>query len=221
MDSAPKAETGNLTTIVARFRTKGDPKEFERFFLEHVEWMRRQDGFGAHQAVYLSQDPSTYVNFGWWVTREAFQKVTESPEFRAHQGVMHKMLENAEIEPCVNLFRVNAGEEAGKREEFAKPLMNVTTFEVDGDPAAFEKAFATYADTVRDRRGFGYADLNRSVRRPGRYIGIGYWWDPEAYEPATAQEEYQALVRLARTVTVERVEHVAWNRAADPEEAVK
>ncbi|MEU2162292.1 antibiotic biosynthesis monooxygenase [Streptomyces chengbuensis] len=217
MTGSNEKDLSNLITVIARFTTKGDPKEFERFFLEHVEYMRAQEGFGAHQAVTLSENPSVYVNFGWWTSKDAFQKVVRSEQFRAHQGVMHSMLDGAELDLCKNLFRVNAADSAGKREDFDKPLMNITVFQVDGDEQRFEEAFAAHAEHVKSLHGFGYADLNKSLQKPGRYTGIGYWWDPAAYPTATAHPTYQALAELA-DVTVERVEHLAWNRAPGAED---
>ncbi|MFJ4185083.1 antibiotic biosynthesis monooxygenase [Kitasatospora sp. NPDC089509] len=210
-------DLSNLITVVARFTTKGDPKEFERFFLEHVEYMRSQEGFGAHQAVTLTEDPSVYVNFGWWTSQDAFQRVVASDTFRAHQQVMHGLLAGADLDLCKNLFRINATDAAGKREDFGKPLMHITTFQVDGDTAAFERAFAVYGEHIKDVLGFGYADLNKSLKQPGRYTGIGYWWDPSAYEAVTSHPSHTELGRLAG-VTVEQVEHVAWNRAAGAED---
>lgn len=212
-----KDDLSNLVTVIARFTTKGDPKEFEKFFLEHVEYMRVQEGFGAHQAVRLADDPSVYVNFGWWRSKEAFQTVATSEEFRRHQGVMHTMLDHAEIDLSKNLFRVNATETAGRREDFGTPLMTVTTFQADGNEQRFEKAFAAHAEHIRAAHGFGYADLNKSLQKPGRYTGIGYWWDPSAQPAALAHPTYRTLLELAGDVTVERVEHLAWNRGPGAE----
>lgn len=209
----------NLIAAIGRFSTKGDPKEFERFFLEHVEYMRAQDGFGAHQAVHLSDDPSVYVNFGWWLTKESFQNVVRSDAFRAHQGIMRQMLAHAEVDLCTNLFRVNAEESAGRREDFGKPLMHIVTFRVSGDQEAFEAAFSEHAANIAQLRGFGYADLNKSLQEPGRYTSITYWWEPGAHERATEHETWRELTKAADEITVERVEHVAWNRAADGADA--
>ncbi|RKT55608.1 AMP-binding protein [Saccharothrix australiensis] len=213
-------DLSNLIAVVTRFRTSGDPEEFEKFFLEHVEYMRAQEGFGSHQAVRLVDNPSVYVNFGWWLSQEAFRKVTASEEFRAHQATMRSMLEGAEIDLCKNLFRVNAGETAGERGEFDTPLMTVMTFRATASAEEFETAFAAYAKDIRGRHGFGYADLNRSLQRPGTYLGIGYWWRPQVLAEVTASEPYRALAELA-DITVEEVTHVAWNRAigADGETA--
>ncbi|WP_336053802.1 AMP-binding protein [Streptomyces sp. CA2R101] len=213
----PQKDLSNLVTAVGRFATKGDPKEFERFFLEHVEYMRAQEGFGAHQAVYLSDDPSVYVNFGWWLSKEAFQNVVRSEAFRAHQGIMRQMLAHAEVDVCTNVLRINAEEEAGKREDFGKPLMHILTFRAT-DTGRFEAAFAAYADYIARLRGFGYADLNKSLQHEGRYSGIAYWWDPAAHERAAQDESWAQLAKLADEITVERVEHVVWNRAAGAED---
>ncbi|MER6772871.1 antibiotic biosynthesis monooxygenase [Streptomyces bacillaris] len=214
MNSTSEQESRDLITVIARFAAKGDPKKFERFFLEHVEYMRAQEGFGAHQAVTLRDDPSVYVNFGWWQSRKAFQQVVETEEFRAHQRVMHTLLDRAELDLCENLFRINAADSAGRREDFDKPLMHVVTFRTDGDEQLFEEAFAAHGEHIRKVHGFGYADLNKSLKEPGRYTGIAYWWNPDAYGPVTVHESYRALVDLAVEVTVEQVDHVAWNRAS-------
>ncbi|MFJ9109790.1 antibiotic biosynthesis monooxygenase [Streptomyces sp. NPDC102283] len=211
----------DLVTVIARFTAKGDPKDFEEFFLEHVEYMRAQEGFGAHQAVILADDPSVYVNFGWWRSKEAFQKVARSEEFRKHQGVMHTLLDHAELDLCRNLFRVNAAESAGRREDFGTPLMTVTVFQVDGNEQRFEEAFAAHAEHTRAVHGFGYADLNKSVQKPGRYTGITYWWDPSARPAAVAHPTYRTLEELAGGVTVERVRHLAWNRGPGAEDDTK
>jgi long-chain acyl-CoA synthetase len=211
-------DLSNLITVITRFRTQGDPDRFEKFFLEHVEYMRAQEGFGSHQAVRLAEDPSVFVNFGWWLNQEAFQKVVGSEEFRSHQATMRSMLESAEIDLAKNLFRINADETAGDRGEFDKPLMTITTFKATGSAEEFETAFAAYAKDVRGRYGFGYGDLNRSLQRPGTYTGIGYWWRPPVFAEVTASEPYRALTELAE-VTVEEVTHVAWNRALGAEEA--
>ncbi len=210
-------DLSNLITVIARFTAKGDPEQFERFFLDHVEYMRAQDGFGAHQAVRLADDPSVYLNFGWWLSQEAFQKVVRTPEFRGHQEVMRSMLEKAELDLCKNLFRVDAAESAGRREEFDTPLMNVTTYRVTGPSEEFETAFTRYARHIRTLYGFGYADLNRSVRSAGTFTGLEYWWDPAARERAVSGEEHARLAAFAE-ITVERVTHVAWNRALTDEE---
>lgn len=210
-------DLSNLITVIARFTTKGDPEEFERFFLEHVEYMRGQEGFGAHQAVRLVDDPAVYVNLGWWLSQESFGKVVQSPEFRSHQGVMHAMLEKAELDMCKNLFRVNADESAGKREEFGTPLMAITTYRVSAAAEEFESAFTRYARMIRTLYGFGYADLNRSMANVGTYTGIDYWWDPGARERATGSREFADLAELAE-ITTETATHVAWNRALSEEE---
>ncbi|EWC63324.1 Long-chain-fatty-acid--CoA ligase [Actinokineospora spheciospongiae] len=210
-------DLSNLITVIARFSTAGDPLEFERFFLEHVEYMRGQDGFGAHQAVRLADDPSVYVNFGWWLDQEAFQKVVQSPEFRDHQGVMQSMLRKADLDLCKNLFRVNAAESAGERAEFGTPLMTITTYRGTGSAEEFDAAFTAFATHIREIRGFGYADLNRSLRDAGTCTGLEYWWDPAAREVAVSGPEHARLASTAE-ITVERVTHVAWNRAPADEE---
>jgi long-chain acyl-CoA synthetase len=210
-------DLSGLVAAVARFTTKGDPQQFEDFFLRHVEYMRAQEGFGSHQAVRLADDPSVYLNFGWWLSREAFLAVVGSEEFREHQSIMRSMLERGEVALCKNLYRVNATEEAGERGEFDTPLMTVTTYTVTGSAEEFEAAFLRYAKHVRGRRGFGYADLNRSMQNPETYYGIGYWWDPAAYDEVAAGPEFAALQQQA-TVVVERVTHVAWNRALGTQE---
>ena len=210
-------DLSNLITVITRFHTKGDPAEFEKFFLEHVEWMRAQEGFGSHQAVRLAKDPSVFVNFGWWLSQEAFQKVVGSEEFRSHQATMRAMLDNAEIDLCKNMFRVNAEESAGTRGEFDKPLMTITSFKATDSAERFEAAFAEYAKDIRGRHGFGYADLNRSIHQAGNYAGIAYWWSPAAFAQVREGAAYRTLTELAE-VTVEEVTHVAWNRALGVED---
>ncbi|KAB8178279.1 AMP-binding protein [Microbispora catharanthi] len=210
-------DLSNLIAVIARFTTQGDPKAFERFFLEHVEYMRAQEGFGSHQAVTLADDPSVYVNFGWWLSQEAFQRVVQTDEFRSHQATMRSMLADAELDLCKNIFRVNAEKEAGSRGEFDTPLMTVTRYRLTGSAEEFEAAFTDYAKHIRSTYGFGYADLNRSMADRGSYTGIGYWWDPAAYDRTVEHETFRRLRELA-DVTVEKVNHVAWNRALDADE---
>ncbi|TCO62051.1 AMP-binding protein [Actinocrispum wychmicini] len=205
----------NLVTAVARFTTRDDPAAFEAFFLEHVEYMRARDGFGAHQAVRLADDPRVYLNFGWWTSKDTFLAVTTSEEFRSHQTVMRGLLEKAEVVLCKNVRRVNAGEAAGERAQFDVPLMQVCTF-TTGDPLAFEAAFDRYAKVIADTYGFGYADLNRSFQEPGTYYGLAYWWDPAAFDKAAGTPEFAALAAAA-AVRTETVVHVAWNRALGAE----
>ncbi|MFF4743731.1 AMP-binding protein [Streptomyces chengbuensis] len=206
-------DLSGLITVVARFATKGNPKDFEKFFLEHVEFMRTQEGFASQHALTLADDPSVYLNFGWWHNQRAFQGVVQSVEFREHQVTMRSMLEDAAVDPCKNLFRVRPPEPAGERDEPRAPLIEVTTYRLTGSAEELESAFVDHARTMRTLPGFGYADLNRSLQSPDHYTGIGYWWDPADRDRAREDASWHRLEGFA-DVRTERLTHVARNAPA-------
>ncbi|MFJ8957592.1 AMP-binding protein [Streptomyces sp. NPDC102381] len=206
-------DLSGLVTAVGRFAAKGDPKDFEKFFLEHVEFMRAQEGFVSQHAVRLAGDASIYLNFGWWTDQQAFLRVVQSAEFRAHQATMRSMLEDAEVDPCKGLFRVRPPRPAGERKEPLAPLVEVTSYRLMGAAEEFEAAFVRHARSTRTLPGFGYADLSRSLQGSGRYTGIAYWWDPADRDRALECAAWRQLRGLA-DVRTERVEHVAWNDPA-------
>ncbi|MFJ9109801.1 AMP-binding protein [Streptomyces sp. NPDC102283] len=208
-------DLSGLVTAVGRFTAKGDPKDFEMFFLEHVEFMRAQEGFVSQHAVHLADDPSVYLNFGWWTDQQAFLRVVRSAEFRAHQATMRSMLEDAEVDACKNLFRVRPPRPAGETDEALAPLVEVTSYRLTGSAEEFEAAFVEHARSTRTLPGFGYADLSRSLQGSGRYTGIAYWWDAAARDRAVEGAAWRRLRRFAE-VRTERVEHVARSGPAGP-----
>ncbi|MEO3778534.1 AMP-binding protein [Micromonospora sp. B11E3] len=206
-------DLSGLVTVIARFNTAGDPKAFEKVFLEHVKFMRRQDGFVAQQAVTPVEDSRVYVNFGWWSSQQAFQQVVQHPEFRAHQAAMRSMLHSAEMNPSKALFRVPGSRPV--RLAIGAPVMRLTTYRLTGAPEEFESAFVAHARYLQTLPGFAFTDLNRSMQDPGTYTSIGYWWDTETLGHAG---EHTTCLRLAEhaDVSVERVEHVAGNQPLRP-----
>ncbi|WP_328304466.1 antibiotic biosynthesis monooxygenase (plasmid) [Streptomyces sp. NBC_00435] len=207
-----------LFTVINTFTLK-DPaqdKEFERRFLDHVEWMRRQEGFGSHQAVRLVERPGVYVNLGWWLAPEAFQNVLRSETFQAHAKEFHELVD-VTADPSNNVLRINATETAGDRSEFTSPIIVIEHLTTEADAAEFEGTYQAYADFVKAQYGFGYSDLSRSLVRPGAYTATTWWWSEEAYLAVQESKEFTA-VKAAAEVRPERAAHLAWNRAATAEE---
>ncbi|MEU3977727.1 AMP-binding protein [Streptomyces bacillaris] len=210
-----RQDLSGLVTVVARFVTRGDPKRFEDFFLEHVEFMRTRDGFESQQAVAAADDPSIYFNFGWWRDGEAFQRVVRSERFREHQAMMRSMLREAHVDPCKNLFRVHPAQPADiAHTDGSRPYtIDVTHYRLTGSAQEFESAFVEYASHIRTLPGFDYADLNRSLQDPGHYTGIGYWTGPAPRRDAQEGKLRRELSAYAE-IQVEPVRHVARARGA-------
>ncbi|MFI6469134.1 antibiotic biosynthesis monooxygenase family protein [Streptomyces sp. NPDC050516] len=196
-------------TVINTF-TLLDPaaaEEFEARFLAHVEWMRAQPGFLAHQAVRSADRPEVYVNLGWWERPEDFQKVLASATFQEHAEEFHKIV-SVEADPSMGLARFDgvAGEPGD--------VLFVDFFTVEADNTdVFVGAYRAYAQAAAAVDGFVAADLAKSLfARPGGFTALTRWRDAEAALAATALPEYAALAALAEVRTVPAA-HVAGNRA--------
>ncbi|KOU45661.1 antibiotic biosynthesis monooxygenase family protein [Streptomyces sp. WM6378] len=202
-------------TVINTF-TLLDPagaEEFEARFLAHVEWMRAQPGFLAHQAVRSAGRPEVYVNLGWWERPEDFQKVLASATFQEHAEEFHKIV-SVEADPSMGLARFDgvAGEPGD--------VLFVDFFTVEAGNAdssdttdAFVGAYRAHAQAAAALDGFVAADLAKSLfARPGGFTALTRWRDAEAALAATALPEYAALAALAEVRTVPAA-HVAGNRA--------
>ncbi|MGW0534432.1 antibiotic biosynthesis monooxygenase family protein [Streptomyces sp. NPDC003032] len=181
MAGKPDATCGpKLFTVVNTFTLK-DPEnagDFERRFLQHVAWMREQEGFDSHQAVRLTERPDVYVNIGRWRTPQDFQKVLGDEVFQAHAEEFHQLVDVV-AEPSMNVLR--AGEAVP-----LTPVVVVETLLSELDPDSCEKAWAGYVAELAGREGFRHADLSRSLVKPGLYTFASWWTTAEAYREARA-----------------------------------
>lgn len=178
--SQPQFPPG-LFTIVNTFVLKdlSYAEEFESRFLDHVGWMRAQDGFDSHQAVRLTDRPGTYVNIGRWLSPGHFQQVRTSETFTAHAEEFHKLVD-VSAEPSLNVLR------AGDADPQA-PVVAVAVLSAEDGAAgaqAYEAAYAGYVERLAAQEGFRHADLSRSVVRPGGYTFASWWASQEAREAA-------------------------------------
>ncbi|MGW2864858.1 antibiotic biosynthesis monooxygenase family protein [Streptomyces sp. NPDC001205] len=170
--------------------------EFEARFLAHVEWMRAQPGFSAHQAVRSSDRPEVYVNLGWWERPEDFQKVLASATFQEHAEEFHTIV-SVEADPSMGVVRFDsvAGEPGD--------VLFVDFFAVEGDQDAFVAAYRAHAQAAAALDGFVTADLAKSLfARPGGFTALTRWRTAEAALAATGLPEYAALAALAEVRTV-------------------
>lgn len=195
-------------TVINTF-TLLDPsgaEEFEARFLSHVEWMRAQPGFLAHQAVRSADRPEVYVNLGWWERPEDFQKVLASTMFKEHAEEFHRIV-SVEADPSAGLARLDgAPGEPGD-------LLFVDFITVEGDTDAFVGAYRAYARAAAAVEGFVAADLAKSLfARPGGFTALTRWRTGEAARAATALPQYAALTALAGIRTAPATP-VAGNRA--------
>ncbi|MFJ4185075.1 AMP-binding protein [Kitasatospora sp. NPDC089509] len=207
-------DLSGLVAAVARFTTKGDPEEFEAFFLEHVRFMRAQPGFGSQHVLTLAADPSVYVNLGWWLNPAAFQAITQDPRFQEHQEAMRGLLADAEVDLHTNLFRVDGTPSTGEAGRSVPPVVMLSRYRLTGSAEEFEGAFFRYAKHLRTLPGFGWADLGRSTASPGLYTGVSYWWDAQEQWRAESCAAHRGLAEFAE-VRQERLEHLAWNGPSD------
>ncbi|MFE3180546.1 antibiotic biosynthesis monooxygenase family protein [Streptomyces violascens] len=196
-------------TVINTF-TLLDPagaEEFEARFLTHVEWMRAQPGFLAHQAVRSADRPEVYVNLGWWERPEDFQQVLASATFQEHAEEFHRIV-SVEADPSMGIARFDGA--AGEPGD----VLFVDFFTVGADHAdAFVGAHRAHAGAAAAIDGFVAADLAKSLfARPGGFTALTRWRDAEAALAATALPEYDALAALAEVRTVPAA-HVAGNRA--------
>ncbi|MFF2581089.1 antibiotic biosynthesis monooxygenase family protein [Streptomyces goshikiensis] len=205
-----------LFTVINTFTLKNpaDAEEFERRFLDHVQWMRRQEGFQAHQAVRATEESAVYVNLGWWTTPQDFQRVLASETFQAHAKEFHQVVD-VEADPSLSVLRVDAADAAAVAAG-ERPLVVIERFTVTGDTEPFEAAYRAYAEVAAGADGFGHTDLAKSLKRPGGYIAATRWSGEAARESARATPEYAALLALATPVALATAP-VAGNRApAEP-----
>ncbi|MDQ1008563.1 heme-degrading monooxygenase HmoA [Streptomyces sp. V4I23] len=201
-----------LFTVINTFTLK-DPagaEDFERRFLDHVRWMRAQEGFRAHQAVRATERPEVYVNLGWWAAPDLFKQVMASETFQEHAKEFHRIVD-VEADPSLGILRIDAegGQAAGDGS-----VVLVERFTVTGDAEAFEAAYRAYAEAVAGLDGFGHTDLVKSVVRPGQYTAATRWSGPGAYETARHTPEYTAVLKHAEVATVAATP-VAGNRAPE------
>ncbi|MCX5382523.1 antibiotic biosynthesis monooxygenase [Streptomyces sp. NBC_00083] len=195
-------------TVINTF-TLLDPagaEEFEARFLTHVEWMRAQPGFVAHQAVRSTDRPDVYINLGWWERPEDFKEVLASATFQEHAEEFHRIV-SVEADPSMGIacFDGAPGEPGD--------VLLVDSFTVEGDPGAFVGAFRAHAAAAAALDGFVAADLAKSLfARPGGFTALTRWRTAEAALAATVLPEYAALAPLAEVRTVPAVA-VAGNRA--------
>nr|AEM44302.1 antibiotic biosynthesis monooxygenase [uncultured bacterium] len=196
-----------LFTVINTFTLK-DPAgaaEFERRFLDHVQWMRQQEGFRAHQAVRATERPDVYVNLGWWGRPEDFKQVLASDTFQAHAKEFHQVVD-VEADPSLGVLRIDGAPGDGE------PVVLVEQFTVTGDAGAFESAYRAYAQAAARIDGFGHIDLAKSLKRPGGYTAATRWSGESAQKTARDTPEYAAVLAIAepRTLTTAPV---AGNRA--------
>ncbi|MES4905959.1 MULTISPECIES: AMP-binding protein [unclassified Streptomyces] len=173
-----------LFTVINTFTLKdhGRADEFERRFLDHVAWMRAQDGFDSHQAVRLVERPGVYVNLGRWRSPESFQRVRGSEVFQAHAEEFHELVE-VDADPSRNVLRTGGDVTEGA------PVVVVERLGIEGaGPSldAFDDSYREYAGALTARPGFLHADLSRSLTRPGHYTFVTWWSDVDAWRAARA-----------------------------------
>ncbi|MFR9798068.1 antibiotic biosynthesis monooxygenase family protein [Streptomyces sp. MS06] len=201
-----------LFTVINTFTLK-DPAnaaDFERRFLDHVGWMRAQEGFRAHQAVRATERPEVYVNLGWWAAPALFQQVMASETFQEHAKEFHRIVD-VEADPSLGVLRIDAeaGQPAG-----GDPVHLIERFTITGDAEAFEAAVRAYAEAAARRDDFGHMDLAKSVVRPGGYTAATRWSGPAAHRAAQDTPEYAAVLQLAEVETITATP-VAGNRALE------
>ncbi|MFH8571849.1 antibiotic biosynthesis monooxygenase family protein [Streptomyces sp. NPDC017993] len=200
-------------TVINTFTLKNpqDADAFERRFLDHVRWMRRQEGFRAHQAVRATETPEVYVNFGWWGRPEDFQQVLATETFQAHAKEFHQVVD-VEADPSLGVVRVD-GPEAGEPSLVVIERFTVGGAQEIGAGSAFEDAYRAYAQAAAGVDGFVHCDLAKALKRPGGYTAAIAWRDEQGRKTAEATPEYAALIALA-TPQVLTATPVAGNRAA-------
>jgi heme-degrading monooxygenase HmoA len=189
--------SGPLFTVINTFTLKSgaDAEEFERRFRSHVQWMRRQDGFRAHQAVRAIDRPDVYVNVGWWASPDQFRAVLGSEVFQEHAKEFHQVVD-VEADPSLNVLRID-GSAAGEH-----PVVRIERFTVTGDTDAWEAAYGAYARAAARLDGFGHADLAKALMRPGGYTAVVRWSGEQAATAALDLPEYAELTALTAPETL-------------------
>ncbi|OLB80862.1 MAG: hypothetical protein AUI14_05270 [Actinobacteria bacterium 13_2_20CM_2_71_6] len=196
-------------TVVNTFTLKSPAlaEEFEGRFLAHVQYMRAQNGFVAHQMIRFSDRPDVYVNVGWWRRPEDFQKILASDVFQEHAREFHQLVE-VEAAPSRSLPAVRAGAEIG-REDSAYPVLVVERFTVT-DLDRFTAAYATYAAGV-PAQDLAWVDLAAGLRSPLSYTAVSRWSSAQAHRAAQQSAAYQAVLEHS-TVAVDYGSSVAASR---------
>ncbi|MFI0727705.1 AMP-binding protein [Streptomyces sp. NPDC021225] len=170
-----------LFTVINTFTLKdpGRADEFERRFLDHVAWMRAQEGFDSHQAVRLVERPGVYVNLGRWRSPESFQRVRGSEVFQAHAEQFHELVD-VDADPSLNVLRAGGDVAEGAPVVVVEHLGAEGAEGAEGAGAGLDAFADSYRAYVRDlaaRPGFLHADLSRSLTRPGSYTFVTWWSD--------------------------------------------
>ncbi|MER7794450.1 AMP-binding protein [Streptomyces sp. NPDC097640] len=179
-----------LFTVINTFTLKdpGRADEFERRFLDHVAWMRAQEGFDSHQAVRLVERPGVYVNLGRWRSPESFQRVRGSEVFQAHAEQFHELVD-VDADPSLNVLRAGGDVAEGA------PVVVVEHLGAEGAEGAegagvgldaFADSYRAYVRELAARPGFLHADLSRSLTRPGSYTFVTWWSDGGAWRASRA-----------------------------------
>ncbi|MFG2718548.1 antibiotic biosynthesis monooxygenase family protein [Streptomyces sp. NPDC048416] len=201
-----------LFTVINTFLLK-DPagaEDFERRFLDHVRWMRAQEGFRAHQAVRATERPEVYVNLGWWAAPDLFKQVMASETFQEHAKEFHRLVD-VTADPSLGILRIDAED---TRAADGGGVVLVERFTVTGEAEAFEGAYRAYAQAAARLDGFGHTDLAKSLVRPGGYSAATRWSGPAAYRAAHRSPEYAAVLKLADVETLP-ASPVAGNRSPE------
>ncbi|WP_336115051.1 antibiotic biosynthesis monooxygenase family protein [Streptomyces sp. PTD9-10] len=204
---AEEQSPSKLFTVINTFTLK-DPagaQEFERRFLEHVEWMRAQEGFHAHQAVRVTERPDVYVNLGWWREPEVFQQVLRSEVFQSHAKEFHQLVDVA-ADPSMNVLRIGAG-------DLTDAVIVIEHLTTEAGAEEFERTYKEYAEAAHAATGLARLDLARALTRAGAYTAITWWRSEEDRLKARESAEFAAVGRVAE-VRSERAAHVARNIAA-------
>ncbi|MGW3566609.1 AMP-binding protein [Streptomyces sp. NPDC000941] len=200
-----------LFTVINTFTLKdhGRADEFERRFLDHVAWMRAQEGFDSHQAVRLVERPGVYINLGRWRSPESFQRVRGSEVFQAHAKEFHEVVE-VDADPSRNVLRTGGDVTEGA------PVVVVERLGVEGPSLdAFDDSYREYARALTARPGFLHADFSRSLTRPGNYTFVTWWSDAEAWRAARADAPAFGTAECAVHLAAHATAHATAPKAAD------
>jgi long-chain acyl-CoA synthetase len=197
-------------TIVNTFTLKdpGLARTFEQGFLDHVEFMRAQPGFVAHQMIHRTDDPRVYVNVGWWERPDDFQAVRTSPTFVEHAAQFHRWVD-VEALPARSLPVARGADLIGTQTDGG--MLVLETLIPGGNADRLTAAFAAYVAAAPDA-DLHWVDLSFGLRESGRYTAISRWSDTAGWERARAMPEYQAVLDLAQ-VTAAPATSLAASRA--------
>jgi long-chain acyl-CoA synthetase len=206
----PTGELGAQLTVVNTFTVREPARagEFESRFRSHVEYMREQPGFLAHQMVRYADRPDVYVNVGWWRRPQDFQRILASEVFQEHAREFHQLVD-VEAAPSRSLPAARAIELIGlESPDFA--VLVVERFTVTGDLDRFTAAYAAHVAAV-PAEDLGWVDLSGSLRAPLSYLAVSRWASAQAHRAAQGTGPYQAVLEHS-TVTVDYAASVAASR---------